>query len=75
MTDKEGWLIFEEAMVMLEDVPGETMLERIGRLKGWYLQMQIMVEKLKDENERLKANESNILNVTDHDINSRRNLG
>lgn len=42
-TDKEGWAIFEQAMVMLEDVPGETMLERIARLKEWYVQLQGMV--------------------------------
>jgi hypothetical protein len=52
--DKNGWEIFEQAMVMLEDVPGETMLERIGRLKDWYLQMQITIGQLQAENEELK---------------------
>jgi len=40
MTDKEGWAIFATAMTMLEDVPGDTLLERIARLKEWHLQFQ-----------------------------------
>jgi hypothetical protein len=63
--DKKGWAIFEQAMVMLEDVPGETLLERIGRLKDWYLEMQILVEKQKAEIEEL--------NKRDFIISSRRN--
>ena len=47
MTDKEGWAIFEQAMVLLEDVPGDTMLERIERLKAWYLDLQMLVGNLK----------------------------
>lgn len=55
MTDKEGWVIFERAMTMLEDVPGETLLERIARLKEWYLEIQFLVGKLKNELEIARA--------------------
>lgn len=36
----------EQAMAMLAEVPGETLLERISCLKGWYLQLQTEIEKL-----------------------------
>jgi hypothetical protein len=38
--DAANWAIFDQAMVMLEDVPGETMLERLARLKDWYVGLQ-----------------------------------
>jgi hypothetical protein len=37
--------------------------------------IQAALASLSAENERLKANESNILSVTNCDFNSRRNLG
>lgn len=40
-TSEKNWNIFDAAMMMLEDVPGETMLERIAKLKEWYLQLQM----------------------------------
>ncbi len=64
MTDKEGWAIFEQAMVLLEDVPGDTMLERIERLKAWYLDLQMLVGNLKH---RLEVAESvNRLALSSH---------
>jgi hypothetical protein len=36
---QENWAIFDQAMNMLADVPGGTMLERITRLKEWYQQL------------------------------------
>jgi hypothetical protein len=30
----------EEAMMMLGDVPGKTLLDRLTKLQGWYMEMQ-----------------------------------
>lgn len=40
---------YDEAMMMLGDVPGENLIERLTKLQGWYLEMQIMVGQLKAE--------------------------
>lgn len=53
---QEGaWHIFETAMMMLGDVPGETLLERITKLQGRYMEMQIMVGDLKHKLEVAEA--------------------
>jgi hypothetical protein len=49
------WKIFETAMMMLGDVPGETLLERLSKLQGWYMDMQIMVGDLKHKLEVAEA--------------------
>lgn len=51
----DSWAIFEEAMMMLGDVPGETLLERLSRLQGWYLEMQIELGNVKHRLEVAEA--------------------
>ena len=49
MNDKEGWAIFATAMTMLEDIPGNTLLERIARLKAYYVEGQRTVQSLESQ--------------------------
>lgn len=46
MATKKEKQVMEQAMAMLAEVPGETLLERIRCLKGWYLQLQTEIEQL-----------------------------
>ena len=49
MTEKEGWAIFATAMTMLEDIPGDTLLERIARLKAYHMEWQKIVQNLESQ--------------------------
>lgn len=44
---REAAAEIEQALMMLGDVPGETLNDRLTRLQGWYLEMQILVGDLK----------------------------